>query len=125
LFAEPSCPKGSSQPSRSRANDSYIANQLAWRRHGVRISIIGSHTMRQVRVCFTPFTVARHSKQIPIPHSGAKFSAFGSGRARNKATATEVPAGTRVSIPLRRIGMLSAVRKRFPPGWQVTLAADR
>jgi hypothetical protein len=38
------------------------------------MSIAGSQSNWQVRVCEAPFTVARHSKQIPIPQSGPRFS---------------------------------------------------
>src|SRR5215469_18237709 len=73
----------------------------------VVISIPGSQTRWQVRTCGTRFTVARHSKQIPMPHSWPRPSPRTERRkhctpARAMAAATKVPEGTVTSWPLTR-----------------------
>jgi len=58
---------------------------------------------RQVRLCATPFTVARHSMQMPIPHSGARASPLTEKRQGSPAiitaAATLVPKATRTFFP--------------------------
>jgi hypothetical protein len=42
--------------------------------HGVRTSIPGLHTIWQLRSWGRPSMATRHSKQMPIPQSGARAS---------------------------------------------------
>jgi len=72
--------------------------------HDVRTSIPGSQSIWQVLRCATPFTVERHSKQMPIPHRGARGSPTIDVRvvipAIKIAAATVVPDATVNGTPL-------------------------
>jgi len=63
----------------------------------------GTQTIWQVLRCATPFTVARHSMQIPIPHNGPLASPVTENRHGSWdiiiAAATLVPSATRTRLP--------------------------
>jgi hypothetical protein len=90
----------SSYPTRASSNHNHIKS----RGHSVTTSICGMQTIWHVRQWGMPFTVARHSMQIPIPHSGARASC----RTENlvgslaiiMAAATLVPCATQTGRPL-------------------------
>jgi hypothetical protein len=71
----------------------------------------GAQTSWQVRICATPFTVARHSMQMPMPHSGARGSPCTEKRhgslAIMMAAATLVPAATDTAMPFTVIEKVS------------------
>ena len=65
----------------------------------------GAQTVWQLRTCARPSMVTRHSKQIPMPHSGPRGSPVTERRqadapARATAVDTIDPADTATGIPL-------------------------
>src|SRR4029077_5826912 len=86
----------------------------------------GRHKIWQVRQKGISFTVARHSKQIPIPHSGPRISPETDWRqtapASEMATATIAPEGTRTAFPSTITSISSDIgRLRRDAGWQIWL----
>jgi len=67
----------------------------------------------QVRRCGTPFTVAQHSMQIPMPQSGPRGSPLSEKRhgslAMMTAAATLAPELTRTCLPLTVMEQLSLI----------------
>src|ERR1041385_8494953 len=86
-------------------NHQYIEMALRFPVHfSVSISMPGSHNTWQLRRCGFPLTITRHSKQIPIPHSGPRGSPFTETRhacpAIITAAATVAPEATTTCAPL-------------------------
>jgi hypothetical protein len=81
--------------------------------HPVTTSVSGVQTTWHVRRWSTPFTVARHSMQIPIPHNGARASCrteiLQDSLAIIMAAATLVPSATQAARPLIVIWIFSLI----------------
>jgi len=94
------------------------------------IVIPGLHTTWQVRTCASPSTRARHSKQIPIPQSGARGSPVTDGRhevkpANAMAVAADVPCATRSSTSFTVTSMSSGKRAHPETRRQIWPGRDR
>jgi hypothetical protein len=86
--------------------------------HPVNTSMPAEQAIWQVRRWGTPFTVARHSMQMPMPQSGARGSPLTEKRhgslAFVTAAATLVPPLTRILLPLTVMGKASVIERALP-----------
>jgi hypothetical protein len=101
--ANPAPSLSSHRRRRHSARPSAHNNYIEARAHPVTTSMPAAQASMQVRLCATPFTIARHSMQMPMPHSGARASPFTENRQGSPAiitaAATLVPTFTRTFIP--------------------------
>src|SRR5579875_2039533 len=72
--------------------------------------------------------VTRHSKQMPIPHKGARGSPETEVRQRHSpaiktAAATDVPAATRSGLPFTSMA-ISSNMNGIPPVWGIRIARN-
>src|SRR5919204_2754248 len=94
------CPAAGSAPGGRQTGGSPTDHEHIERQapHIVTTLIPSSHTVWQLKECARPSIVTRHSKQMPMPHKGARASPCTDRRytptpAFAIAAATMVPAG--------------------------------
>jgi hypothetical protein len=107
------CDGRGSYPPRASSHDNHIKS----RGHPVTTCISGVQTTWHVRRWSTPFTVARHSMQIPIPHSGVRASCrteiLQGSLTVIMAAATLVPSATQTACPLIVIRNFPLIRRTY------------
>src|SRR5262249_10281146 len=123
------CAYRGSDSCRTCAHDQYIGVV-----HSAITFMPFAHNVWQLRTCGTSSTVTRHSKQIPIPHSGPRGSPQTDrlnvlSPAIRIATATVVPAGTSMRLPFTDRVTVSGMKDPFPFGqvridWNCRLPAE-